>query len=234
MLNQSIVDLWLDDYCARVLRLFGERAIFIGCQGSWARGEGRADSDIDAVTIIDHIEPADLIAYRDLIKGMPRSDKACGLFWSVEELRYHEPRCEVVHLYHGIKTLHGTIDGIVDAPTNADLIAEIRFRMGNALHATRHYLLFPHDLGVKAHHLRNEYKYALISLRWWVLLTTSVYYAKTSDLVSALDEPYDKEIAQVALHWEELAQDRSMRPQFYIELLEQWSRSLLKRLAEMH
>ena len=232
MLNHAIVDQWLEEYCARVLHLFGERAVFIGCQGSWARGEGSADSDIDAVTVLDRIGTVDLAAYRDLIREMPYSDKACGLFWSLEELQYHEPRCEVVHLYYGTKTLHGTMDSITDAPTDADLVAEIRFRMGNALHAARHYLVFPHDISVKVDHLYSEYKYALISLRWWILLTTSVYRARTSDLVTALSNPYDKEVAQVSLHWKELAQDRSLRPLFYIELLEQWARSLLKRLIE--
>jgi hypothetical protein len=134
-----------------------------------------------------------------------------------------------VHLHYGTTTLRGTINGIIEAPSDTDLIAEIRLRTGSALHAARHYLLFPHDICVKVHQLRNEYKYAPVTLRWWVLPTTSLYHAKTNDLVSALADPYDREVAQVSTHWEELAQDRSTRPQYYIELLEQWSRSLLKR-----
>ena len=73
MLNQAIVDEWLEEYRSRVLGAFGERVAYIGCQGSWGRGEGRPDSDIDAVTILDRMEPADLAAYRDLIGAMPHS-----------------------------------------------------------------------------------------------------------------------------------------------------------------
>ena len=229
MLNQTIVDEWLDTYRDRLLEAFGERLVFAGCQGSWGRGEGRPGSDIDAVAVLDRIETKDLITYHDLIDGMPYADRACGLFWSTDEVRYHEPRCELVHHWYGIKTLYGSMKEIVDPPTDADLVAEIRLRMGNALHAARHYLLYPHDIVAKVHNLYADFKYAPLSLRWWILLTTGIYHAKTADLVSSLTEPLDIEITRIALEWKDLAEDRSARPRYYIELLERWARDVLSR-----
>jgi len=232
MLNQDIVDRWLEVYRDRLLEAFGERLVFAGCQGSWARGEGRPDSDIDAMAVLDRIESEDLATYRDIINGLPHPDHACGIFWSVDELRHHEPRCEVVHHWYGIRVLHGSMDGKVEPPTDADLIAEIRLRMGNSIHAARHYLLFPHDIAGKVHNLHSEFKYAPVTLRWWLLLTTGVYHAKTANLVAALTEPLDKEVARIALEWEDLAEDRSARLRYYIELLERWARDMLERLPK--
>ncbi len=67
MLNQAIVDEWLEMYRDRLLEAFGERLVFAGCLGSWGRGEGRPDSDIDAVAILDCIRDEDLATYRNLI-----------------------------------------------------------------------------------------------------------------------------------------------------------------------
>lgn len=49
---------WMEGYVSAVERVFGDRAIFIGLQGSYGRGEPTESSDIDVVLILDRLNPA--------------------------------------------------------------------------------------------------------------------------------------------------------------------------------
>ena len=46
MLDQVEVSRWLDEFLRRLRERFGDRLVFVGHQGSWARGEATAGSDI--------------------------------------------------------------------------------------------------------------------------------------------------------------------------------------------
>lgn len=46
---------------------FGDRLVFVGLQGSRARGEAREDSDIDLVVLLNHIDASNLERYRTII-----------------------------------------------------------------------------------------------------------------------------------------------------------------------
>ncbi len=72
MLNQGVVAQWLDEFLARLKSTFGDRLVFVGLHGSWARGEGRVESDIDITTVLDQVDPKDLCAFRKIIVSMPR------------------------------------------------------------------------------------------------------------------------------------------------------------------
>jgi uncharacterized protein len=232
-LTQALVEEWLSLFIARLREAFGDRLVYAGYKGSWARGEGRPDSDIDAVVVLDRIETQDLAAYLAVVKSMPDGGKsACGVLMSVPEVRNHEPRCELAHFYYGCKPLHGTLEGFIAKPTPTDLVQEIRFRMANTLHNARHKLALPHDLGVKVHGMRSEFKYVPLHLRWWLLLSTGTYHEATENLANALSDPEDREMLRIAVNWEQLAEDRNERPSYYIELLERWARSMLERVAD--
>lgn len=47
------LDRWLDKYIEAVDAAFGARIVFIGLQGSYARGEAHEGSDIDVVLILN-------------------------------------------------------------------------------------------------------------------------------------------------------------------------------------
>ena len=54
------ISTWLEKYTATVQAVFHQRVWFIGLQGSYARGEAAANSDIDVVLILDRLNPTDL------------------------------------------------------------------------------------------------------------------------------------------------------------------------------
>lgn len=49
------LDHWLDKYIEAVDAAFGARIVFIGLQGSYARGEAHEGSDIDVVLILNSL-----------------------------------------------------------------------------------------------------------------------------------------------------------------------------------
>ena len=56
------IDLWLTEFQTRLDETFTNRIYFLGLQGSYARGEATASSDLDVVVIFDELTPADLQA----------------------------------------------------------------------------------------------------------------------------------------------------------------------------
>lgn len=70
--------LWLAEYRKRVSKLFSDRILFLGIQGSYARGEMTETSDVDVVLILDRMELEDLEAYRVEMRSLPQREKLCG------------------------------------------------------------------------------------------------------------------------------------------------------------
>ena len=230
MLKQSEVDQWLADFLKRLRKSFGERLIFVGLHGSWARGEAEATSDIDSIVILDLIDSQDLIAFRDIIDAMPDAKRlASGGFFSVSEIQTW-PRSNLMQLFYGCKTLHGTLTGIVEKPRSTDFKEDIRIKAYSNLFQARHYLLYPHDRSKVVLKLYYPFKSCFYALQSWILLRDGKYIARKDELLDFLSIPEDREVIQVVRDWKQLKQEFEKRPVYYIELLERWSRNMLSRL----
>lgn len=88
MLN---IESWLPLWSHAVLERFGGRVLFLGLQGSRARGEAREDSDIDTVLVLDRLDTGIFPASR---ADLPEAGRALlaagpeGLFaWAGETLK---------------------------------------------------------------------------------------------------------------------------------------------------
>ncbi len=71
---------WMAALEKELRAVFGQRMLFLGLQGSQARGEATEDSDMNVVLILDRIEMDDLRAYDGVLARMPEREKAwlCG------------------------------------------------------------------------------------------------------------------------------------------------------------
>lgn len=69
---------WVKLFGERLQKEFGSRLLFLGLQGSYARGEAGENSDIDVVVILDRVDMEALERYRALLEEMPCREKICG------------------------------------------------------------------------------------------------------------------------------------------------------------
>lgn len=77
---------WISLYKETVLKVFGERVLFIGLQGSYARGEASDKSDIDVVMILDKITIEDLNIYKNAINSLDYRELICGFVSGKDEI----------------------------------------------------------------------------------------------------------------------------------------------------
>jgi predicted nucleotidyltransferase len=230
MIDKVYVDKWLTEFVAKLRQAFGERLVWVGHHGSWARGEARSESDIDMMVILDKVEANDLVTFREIVSSMPDARSlASGLLLSISELK-RTPRFYTVEYFHGRKELYGSIDGIIEHPRAEDLVSDIELKVSDNLLAARHYFLFPHDLTKVVLKLKYPFKNCFYALESWVMLTQDKFISTKNDILELLDDPVDKQVIIVARDWYKLTDDLIERPAYYIELLERWGRGMIGKL----
>ena len=119
------IDEWLEVFSARLDETFASRVWFMGLQGSYARGEAKETSDIDAVVILDKLTMNDLEAYRVMLDGVPEREKICGFISGRDEIMNWAPSdlfqfCyDTVPVKGSLEEVMALVDG--DAVRNAVL-----------------------------------------------------------------------------------------------------------------
>ncbi len=154
------IQAWMTEYTSAVRAAFGDRIVLIGLQGSRARGEAHADSDVDAVLVLDRLDYADLLAYRAAVAPLPERALLCGFVSGRAELAAWS-RQDRVQFYYDTTVLEGSLDGIFPAPDRADARAAALEGACAVYHACVHGAV--HDRSPEG--LRALYKSALFVLR---------------------------------------------------------------------
>lgn len=141
MSEEIDIESWMAELVARARDAFGERLALVGIQGSRARDEVHADSDIDAVVAVEGLGPEDLVIYRALIASMPHAELACGFVGSPELLAAW-PRHDVFNLVMDTRVVFGSFD-FMDVDFTAD-DARLSAKVGASeiYHAISHELVF--------------------------------------------------------------------------------------------
>lgn len=107
---------WVRAFESQMKAEFGSRVCFLGLQGSRARGEAHAGSDIDAVAILDKMSLDELARYRAVLERLPHRELACGFISGKEELCWWEPS-ELLQFYFDTVPVCGTLDFLRPALT---------------------------------------------------------------------------------------------------------------------
>lgn len=106
------IQVWMGRFLDVMKQTFGGRLAFVGLQGSRGRGEGREDSDIDVVVILDRLTPADLDAYRAAVAELPRRELLCGFVSGWAELERWDA-ADLFQFYHDTTPYLGTLDALL-------------------------------------------------------------------------------------------------------------------------
>ncbi|WP_367924517.1 nucleotidyltransferase domain-containing protein [uncultured Ruthenibacterium sp.] len=165
------VSVWMEQFQNALQREFGSRVLFIGLQGSYARGEAGVDSDLDLVVILDRLAPADIVRYRNVLDTLPHREKACGFLSGKAELSGWDPG-ERFQLCFDTLPFFGSLWNLAGPVGTREARAAVRTGAGTLYHACVHNLLYDRSEDL----LRNLYKSACFVVQ-------AVYYLETGHYV---------------------------------------------------
>lgn len=175
------IDRWLDSYCRAVRETFGGRVRFIGIQGSRGRGEGRDESDIDVVLILDELSPGDLKEYDKAISALPCRALICGFISGMGELEGWS-RAELFQFCNDTRDIFGNIDGIRASLCREDAERAALNGACGIYHGCVHNML--HEKSAEL--LRALYKQAGFVLRAVYYSENGIYLKTSAELADAL------------------------------------------------
>lgn len=219
---------WISDLTERLKAIFGGRLVYVGLQGSYRRGEADAQSDIDVMTVLDRLEPADLKTYRAAVGAMPYADKACGFICGRAELAAW-PRHELFLLQRETLDCFGALAPLLPAVQDGDIRTYVQINAANLYHAVCHRALYAAE-PANANALNSAYKPVFYILQNLAYLKSGVFASTKNELLPLLTG-IDREVllAAVALRSGE-ADDRDSERLF--SLLFRWCQTTLHAAAD--
>lgn len=184
---------WLERFTQVLRKTFGERVWFAGLQGSYARGEATASSDIDLVVILDALTAEDIASYDAMLDLLDHRELVCGFLSGKEELLQWEPS-ELFQFCRDTRPIIGSLDEVLAIVKPGDIDRAILTGACGVYHACVHNMLYEKDEGI----LRGLYKTATFTIRATTYRCTGKYCSRMDELLQDADVS-DKEIIQAYL-----------------------------------
>lgn len=188
-MDPSLTTEWMSLLRDRLLESFGDRVVFIGLQGSRARGEAQDDSDIDAVVVLDSVSMDDLLEYRGILDGMPDGELACGFISGVYEIGSWDA-ADLFQFRMDTVPVLGNLESLLPPMGPQDAVRAAHVGACAVYHACVHNLVHERSAEI----LDSLYKQARFVLRAKVYSETGTFLRTTSDLI-ANTEGADRTIA---------------------------------------
>lgn len=185
---------WLEEIKNKILEHFGNRVLFIGFQGSYKRGEATDSSDIDVVVILDKLGIEDLKSYRQIVKSMPFTEKACGFISGEREIK-NWSKSDIFQFYFETEALFGCLQDIITPPSRRDIEQTIRIGVQNLYHAACHSFVFDEDIQQS---IASFYKMSFFVLQAKYYLANGVYIATKKQLLPLLSGT-DRKVLEICL-----------------------------------
>ena len=176
---------WAVEFSQRLERSFGERLLFIGYQGSYARGEATPASDIDIVAVLDSVDTGDLDLYRKLVRSMDQGELACGFLCGERELQSW-PLYDLYTLWLDTKPVRGDLASLLPPLSRQNAWETLQVGAANLYHAACHTYLYASDLQSPLPELG---KSAFFCLRFFALLRDGTYHPTHGELLEVLEGP---------------------------------------------
>lgn len=187
---------WMRELSGKLWEAFGCRIVFIGLQGSRARGEAHDGSDVDAVVLLDSLSAEDLVIYRGIIDSMLHSELACGFVGSADALASW-PRHELFQFYNDTVPILGKLPEI--APfSEHDALEAARVGASGIYHAACHALTF--DWAEAPAILEQLFKGAFFVLQALQFVRTGAYPHTKAELSEHL-EGDEARVLEIGRNW---------------------------------
>ena len=152
---------WTADFEKELQKCFGSRLWFFGLQGSYARGEANTASDIDAVVILDTVDPSTL------------EDGRKELFcWE---------KADLLQLYLDTVPVYGSLEELKNLFSRDDIRRSVLTGACNVYHGCLHNFLHGRNTGM----LSGLYKQACFTVRMKHYLENGEYIPSMAGLEAA-------------------------------------------------
>ncbi len=220
---------WLDVYVSRVRDAFGNRLLYAGCNGSQARGEATAASDIDVNIVLDRLAGDDLVKYRALARAAAGNRKICGFICGRAEMQAW-PRHEIFQFTQGSVTLFGTLEGMAAPPSKSEIWENILNTASGIYHLVCHSFIYGGDPAQAAEGLFEAYKLAFFVLQEWAYVTKDAYMPTKKELLKALRRE-NRAVLETLMNWDDLKADRKEAPEKYFFALMGWAGDMMQSAA---
>lgn len=190
-------DAYLQELTDAMKRVFGERLVYVGMQGSYLRGEATENSDLDVMVLIDQLSVQDLSAYRAIIAGMESYEKSCGFICGMDEFSKWNP-LELCHVLHSTRDYYGTLSALIPRYERQDIVNFVKLSLGNLYHEICHRYIHA-DAACNREALPMTYKGVFFILQNLYYLKTGVFCLTKKELIDMLEDD-DRKILQTSLN----------------------------------
>lgn len=171
---------WLKVFAERAEQTFSDRIIFIGLQGSQARGEANDTSDIDVVVIFDKFTADDLRRYRLMLDTLPEREKICGFVSGRDEIMNWDTS-DLFQFCHDTLPIKGNLDELFALIDSDSVKRAIKTGVCNIYHACVHNFLHERDVQI----LRDLYKSVRFVIKAEHFIRTGRYLRTNRELYDA-------------------------------------------------
>ena len=185
---------WMQSFLQTLNKTVGERAWFVGLQGSYGRGEARDTSDIDIVVILDELSASDIQAYNAMLDTLPHRELICGFLSGKDELLKWEPS-DLFQFCHDTTPIKGTLDEVMAVIDESDINRAIKIGACNIYHGCVHNMLHEKSEDI----LRGLYKSASFVVQAIVFKQTGKYVKNQKELL-LVASPYEQAVVNTFLN----------------------------------
>lgn len=193
------INAWMKRFLAALEETFAGRVWFVGLQGSRARGEATAASDIDVVVVLDALTAADIARYSAMLDGLPERALICGFLSGREELM-HWRASDLFQFCHDTVAYKGTLDDVLALVDEAAVREAIHLGACNIYHACVHNMVHEKEAAI----LADLYKAARFVVQAIVYLECG-RYVRGCKAVLAAAAPEERVILETAQAFKEKA-----------------------------
>ena len=189
------ISVWLKELEKKLKETFKNNLLYIGLQGSYARGEANKNSDIDVVVILNSLSMNDLRAYKSVINTMPYKEKSCGFISAKEEIQNWSKE-DLFQFFYDTNNIYGKIEDIITPPSTDEIKKSNKQALENLYHAAVHSYLHSENLQDA---LVSLYKTTFFILQVKYFLQNGEYIRTKQELLSKLSGS-DREILAASIH----------------------------------
>lgn len=220
---------WMNEATTRLQERFGSRLLFVGLQGSYRRGEAKEDSDIDILTILDTLDVADLVAYREVLRSLPEGEKACGFTCGREELLAWPP-FELFQFVQDTDAWHGDLSSLLPPITRLDTVTGAKAAVSGLHHYTA-YLYVSGDETTRVDDLKGVYKGFFFAMQIVQYLRNRLYARTKKELLSMLSGD-EAELLRCSMETAYYEERKTQNPDALFQNMLAWTGSVMRELAQ--